>query len=311
MEEQNIERQEEEVNIEIVDEPQEEQVAKNNVDTDDELDKYTKNVSRRINKKNQQIREAEERAQQAMEQLQRVQTENSALKQHATTLQSQNLIAEEQSIEAKEQQANDIYKRAVEAGDAELMSKADSLKSDLAIQKEKLRVAKNRQQQQPAQTQQAYEQQPQQVQQRAPEPSREALEWQGKNPWYGDGTKENHNVEASQFAYYTHVNLINEGFDADSNDYYDELNKRVYKVYPDLDNDSNAEERDDRPTVQRVTSASVGSRKKTQGNRNGVEFTPSEIKRLRGLKPYNMSEEDWLKRVAKEKVKATTRRETI
>lgn len=77
-----------------------------------------------------------------MEQLQRVQTENSALKQHATTLQSQNLIAEEQSIEAKEQQANDIYKRAVEAGDAELMSKADSLKSDLAIQKEKLRVAK-------------------------------------------------------------------------------------------------------------------------------------------------------------------------
>ena len=103
----------------------------------------------------------------------------------------------------------------------------------------------------------------------------------------------------------------NEGFEADSNDYYEELNKRVYKVYPDLDNDSNAEERDDRPTVQRVTSASVGSRKKTQGNRNGVEFTPSEIKRLRGLKPYNMSEEDWLKRVAKEKVKATTRRETI
>jgi hypothetical protein len=50
MEEQNIERQEEEVNIEIVDEPQE-QVAQKNVDTDDELDKYTKNVSRRINKK--------------------------------------------------------------------------------------------------------------------------------------------------------------------------------------------------------------------------------------------------------------------
>ena len=39
MEEQNIERQEEEVNIEIVDEPQE-QVAQKNVDTDDELDKY-------------------------------------------------------------------------------------------------------------------------------------------------------------------------------------------------------------------------------------------------------------------------------
>jgi len=308
MEEQNIQKQEEEINIEIVDEPEESPVATKKVDTDDELDNYTKSVSKRINKKNQQIREAEARAQQAIEQLQRVQYENSALKQHATTLQSQNLMAEEQSIEAKEQQANDIYKRAVEAGDAELMSKADSLKSELAIQKEKLRVAKNRQQQ----PQQNYVQQPQtqQVQQETPKPSTEALDWQSKNQWYGDGSSEDHNIEASQFAYYTHVNLINEGFDADSDDYYDELNKRVYKVYPELDNFSNAEEKDVRPTVQRVASASVGGRKKTQGNRNGVEFTPSEIKRLRGLKPYNMTEEEWLKRVAKEKVKTTTRRET-
>jgi len=35
-----------------------------------------------------------------------------------------------------------------------------------------------------------------------------------------------------------------------------------------------------------------------------VPFSKSGIERLRGLKPYNMSEDQWLKRVAKEKMKA-------
>jgi hypothetical protein len=56
--------------------------------------------------------------------------------------------------------------------------------------------------------------------------------------------------------------------------------------------------------VQRVASTSVGSRQQTQGRKNGVTFSKSEIERLKGLKPYNMSEDQWLKRVAKEKLKA-------
>jgi hypothetical protein len=85
------------------------------------------------------------------------------------------------------------------------------------------------------------------------------------------------------------------------------LNTRVFKVYPDLGTSKKAEENDERPAVQRVASASVGSRQKTQGKNNGVTFSKSELDRLRGLKPYNMSEEDWLKRVAKEKQKISQR----
>jgi len=58
--------------------------------------------------------------------------------------------------------------------------------------------------------------------------------------------------------------------------------------------------------VQRVASASVGGRQKSQTKR-GVTFTKSEIERLRGLKPHNMSEEQWLQRVAKEKQKIAQR----
>ena len=289
-----------ELDIQIVEEP----ISDGVVQSDDELDEYTKGVSKRVNKLTQRAKEAEQRAQYLEQVASQKDAEINALRTHSNELGNKVLLAEEQSVNAKEQQANELYKKAVESGDAELMSKADTLKSDLSIQKEKLRMAKNRRQE-PQQAQPV--QQAQQPQQQAdPQPTREALDWASKNTWYGDQSKQE-SVEATQFAYFTHFNLVNEGYEADSDDYYNELNKRVFKVYPTLDNNEKAEVKDDRPSVQRVASASVGSRQKTQAKKKGVTFSKSEVDRLRGLKPYNMSEDDWLKRVAQEKQKISQR----
>lgn len=289
-----------ELDIQIVEEP----ISDGVVQSDDELDEYTKGVSKRVNKLTQRAKEAEQRAQYLEQVASQKDAEINALRTHSNELGNNVLLAEEQSVNAKEQQANELYKKAVESGDAELMSKADTLKSDLSIQKEKLRMAKNRRQE-PQQAQPV--QQVQQPQQQAdPQPTREALDWASKNTWYGDQSKQE-SVEATQFAYFTHFNLVNEGYEADSDDYYNELNKRVFKVYPTLDNNEKAEVKDDRPSVQRVASASVGSRQKTQAKKKGVTFSKSEVDRLRGLKPYNMSEDDWLKRVAQEKQKISQR----
>ena len=46
---------------------------------------------------------------------------------------------------------------------------------------------------------------------------------------------------------------------------------------------------------------------KTQAKKGGVTFSKSEMQRLKTLKPHNMSEDDWLKRVAKEKQKISQR----
>jgi len=289
-----------ELDIQIVEEP----ISDGVVQSDDELDEYTKGVSKRVNKLTQRAKEAEQRAQYLEQVASQKDAEINALRTHSNELGNNVLLAEEQSVNAKEQQANELYKKAVESGDAELMSKADTLKSDLSIQKEKLRMAKNRRQE-PQQAQPV--QQVQQPQQQAdPQPTREALDWASKNTWYGDQSKQE-SVEATQFAYFTHFNLVNEGYEADSDDYYNELNKRVFKVYPTLDNNEKAEAKDDRPSVQRVASASVGSRQKIQAKKKGVTFSKSEVDRLRGLKPYNMSEDDWLKRVAQEKQKISQR----
>jgi hypothetical protein len=295
----------EELDIEIVEEATDQNEAQAVVQSDDELDEYTKGVSKRVNKLTQRAKEAEQRAQYLEQVAAQKDAEINALRTHTNELGAQTLLAEEQSIEAKEQQANELYKKAVESGDAELMSKADTLKSDLSIQKEKVRMAKNRKQE-PQQAQPVQQVQPQVQQQADPQPTREALDWASKNTWYGDQSNQE-SVEATQFAYFTHFNLVNEGFEADSDDYYNELNKRVFKVYPSLDNNEKAEVKDDRPSVQRVASASVGSRQKTQAKKKGVTFSKSEVDRLRGLKPYNMSEDDWLKRVAQEKQKISQR----
>jgi hypothetical protein len=295
--EQVVSQELEENNIQIVED------SINEVTSDDELDEYTKGVSKRVNKLTQRAKEAEQRANYLEQLAFQKDAEINALRTHTTELGNNVLLAEEQSINAKEQQANELYKKAVESGDADLMSKADTLKSDLSIQKEKVRMAKNRQQQQAQQAvQQQVQPQQQQQQQQQVQPTREALSWASDNTWYGDQSNQT-NVEATQFAYFTHFNLVNEGFEADSDDYYNELNKRVFRVYPTLGDDKKANRKDDRPSVQRVASASYGSRQKTQVKNKGVTFSKSEVDRLRGLKPYNMSDDDWLKRVAQEKQK--------
>jgi hypothetical protein len=274
---------------------------------EDELDTYTKSVSKRINKLNERHRASEEKAARLEQMLAQKEAESAAYGQERLQTRHQLIQKEEESIEAKEMQANDLYKKAVESNDADLMSKADTLKSDLSIQKEKVRMAKAQSEQafanpQPVQPQQYY----QEPQQQEVKPTKEAESWHEQNQWYGD-TSDETNSQATQFAYFTHYNLINEGYDADSDEYYDQLNSRVYKVYPDLNSGKNVAREGAKPAVQRVAPASVGSRQKTQGKKNGVTFSKSEVERLKGLKPHNMSEDMWLKSVAKEKQKISAR----
>jgi len=290
------------IDVQIEDQTEEKQATS----SEDELENYTKSVSKRVNKLNDRIKQEAERAAYLEAQLLKKEQENQALKNQTVELNTNLFAKEEESLASKEREADQLYRRAVEANDAELLSKADTLKSDIAIQKEKIRLAKQRQEQQNVQRVQQPQEQPvqyQQPQQQVVEPTQEALGWYENNKWYGDSS-DPQNAQATQFAYFTHFNLVNEGFEPDSDDYYNELNQRVYKVYPHLQGEEPVEKNEGRPAVQRVASTSVGSRQQTQGRKNGVTFSKSEIERLKGLKPYNMSEDQWLKRVAKEKLKA-------
>ena len=287
----------EDIEVEVTDTPEPE------ASSDEELENYTKSVSKRINKLNQRNRETEERAAQLEAALKQREAEVHAYYQQASQAQQSLLAKQAETVEIKEREANELYKRAHEAGDAELLSKADTLKGEVALEKERVRIAQQRQEQLTQQSsptgqeqvQTQSQQQPQQVQ-----PSSKALEWKENNPWFDQ------NQEATAWAEHVHNTLAGEGYDLESDEYYDELSSRIYKVYPDLRSD-NADKKEDRPAVQRVASASVGSRQKTQGKENGVRFTKSEVETLQGLKPHGMSDEAWLKSVAKEKQRIANR----
>jgi len=309
---ENQETQEEQIEVNI----QDDSVVEANTDSkvassDEELENYTKGVSKRINKKNAQIKAAEERAAHFEQIVRQQQEQLSTLTKNQQAQQATVLQKEEEALEVKEREAADLYKRAVEAGDADLMSKADDLKGDLRIQKEKIAVAKRKAEQNQTQEVQqvdpaTYQEQPQQPQQQV-QPTKEALNWYENNKWYGDQDDPT-SMEATQFAFFQHNMLVNEGYEPDSDEYYGELNNRIYKVYPQLQSASETDDqKDNRPSVQRVASASVGSRQQTRSKKNGVTFSKSEVERLRGLKPHNMSESDWLKRVAQEKQKIAQR----
>jgi len=309
----------EEIEIEIVDDPPEGEELKSS--SEDELENYTKSVSKRINKLNAKNKQAEERASQ-LEQIALAKERELQQYRAYTAQQDQTVLSKEaEAINAKEAQVDDLYKKAVASGDPELMSKATTLKNDMSIQKERLRVQTSRQQAAVAESQaqeqaqyQAYnDQQSQPQQQVVAAPTDQALTWHERNKWYGNGEDQEH-LQATQFAYFTHFNLINEGFEPDSDDYYGELDTRVGKVYPKLVNattgNNKAVSNGSRPAVQRVSSsASPGGRQQTRGNRSGVTFSNSEVERLRGLKPHNMTMETWLRHVAKEKQKISAKEE--
>ena len=247
----------------------------------------------------------DQKAAQLEQMLAQKEQETAYYNQERAQTRAQLIQKEEETIQAKEMQADDLYKKAVASGDAELMSKADTLKSDISIQKEKVRMARA-QTEQAQQVQQPVQQPQYQAPQPTPQPSEKALQWHGQNSWYGDAGSDE-TVQASQYADYTHIVLMQEGYEPESDDYYSELTDRVKKVFPTLEGQKDDVQTEDRPAVQRVASTSVGSRQKTQGKKNGVTFSKSEVERLRGLKPHNMSEDAWLKSVAKEKQKISQR----
>ena len=56
-------------------------------------------------------------------------------------------------------------------------------------------------------------------------PSDKALAWAKRNPWYQEGT------EKSFIAFGIHQRLLAQGFDSESDEYYQELDRRIEKRF--------------------------------------------------------------------------------
>ena len=291
----------EEIVVDVEDTPVAEQsVVETDSGGDDELDKYTKGVSKRINKLNDKIRQAEQRAAEYESKYTQLSNEYNTVKKRASVLDKSYTEEYENRVKSQRQQAEDLYRKARETNDPELEVKSVELLNKVSLEEERVRLAKVQLENQQQQTFTNSAQTIQNVQQEVydkPKPDSKAVEWQKNNDWFQKDRVKTYTAMG------IHEDLINEGFDGHDDEYYEELDKRLLKVYPDIRNKPEGVSKDTNSTVQRVASASSGSRQGTQGKKSGIKINSNHASVKSNLKPYGMSQEEWLKRVGKEIVK--------
>ena len=239
--------------------------ARTNVQDDEELDKYSKKVDKRIKKLTAARRHAEEEAAAAVQYIQKVEAQNNEYKQRLSNLDKGYMSEYEGRITTQESQAKRALTEAYEAGEYDKVADAQTAISQIAIEKERLRMQKQRSAQNQQQEQQ-HQQQAQQ-QQRAPARDDKLESWMGKNPWFGP-TGDNVMTGAARAIH--NVLVAEEGFDPTSDDYYSEIDRRMRREMPN-------KFQGDKKNVQSVTPAGSGSRSLKSGRKKQVDLNPGQV----------------------------------
>jgi len=258
-------------------------VAESDVDTsvqeepkptaNEELNDYSDKVQKRIAKLVGKLRESERREEAAMKYAQGLkQTKEDLEKKYADTNQNYVTSLEAESL-AQIEEAKVKLKKAIEEGNVDIQAEAQSslakatLNAERAkIQKEQLEIqAQQFQRQKEIPQAQPQSQQYQQPQAEAPAPDPKANGWAEKNTWFGQD-------EAMTYtAFAIHRKLVEEeGYDPRSDDYYEQVDRRIRDQFPNKFEDEKTQKKVDQTVAPAVRSVSK------KGKRT-VRLTPSQV----------------------------------
>tara|TARA_B100000900_G_scaffold334210_1_gene295478 strand:+ start:435 stop:1367 length:933 start_codon:yes stop_codon:yes gene_type:complete len=234
----------------------------------DEMDQYSDKVKKRIDKLTWKIREAEREKDAALVFAQNVQKELQDAKKKTFDI-DKGYMSES---EVRNKMASDLARQnliaAREAGDYQKEEEARQALTKLDLEAERIRVTKSKKEQEYEQFSKEYETVQQQVpNEPRPQPSQKALAWAEKNTWFRS------DAEMTDYAQRIHRGLVAEGFDTESDDYYDELTNRVKNKFPESFEGSDQTIRGN-TIAQPVASA---TRSATPG-RKSVKLTASQVK---------------------------------
>ena len=233
-ESQDVDDTSDEVEIEIVDDTPEEdrnrprraEGVEPDVPDDDEIASYSESVQKRIKKMKWEFHEerrAKEEAarlqEEAIKYAQQVKEENDKLKQTLTENEGVLVTQAKGRLDSQIAQAKAQMKEAHETGDTDALIDAQEKLTNL--QNEKYRVESYKPQvREPVQD---FQPQRPQVQ----KPPQEALDWADRNPWFGQDKR------MTGFAYGVHEEIISNGVDANSQEYYNQIDAAMRQAFPD------------------------------------------------------------------------------
>jgi hypothetical protein len=267
-----------EVEIESGDEPEvqeapevEEEPQEAASGSDDELDNYSNKVQARIKKLTEKYRKEERDREEAVRLAQQLLQENESLKSRVQNLDKGYLSEYGTRIDAQVEATKRLYKEAYDAGDTDKMFEAQEALSKMSIEQERLRIAKQRSEDQvaePAQAAAAPQMPPQQqpVAPSAPKPDPKAQSWAEKNDWFGS------DEVMTYAAFGIHRKLVEEeGFDPASEEYYTEVDRRMRSEFP------NKFQAKKSSGAQVASAGASASRSTAKTGRRSVKLSPSQI----------------------------------
>ncbi len=267
------EAEEEGQEIEVVEKEQEtDEVAveakdKPKSEDGDDLSEYSDSVKKRISKLTNRFREEERQRQAAVEYAEAVKKQNEELKTRIDKLDTTYVGEFDTRVQSQSIAAKEAYKKALEDGNADAMYEAQQNISRIAMEESRLAQLKADRETKAQQVEQPQAQQPQ-AQQPQAKPDPKAEDWAKKNTWFGqDNTM-------TYAAFGLHKQLIEEeGFDATSDEYYNELDNRIRSEFP-----HKFAETPKKSNAPRVASAgTTASRSSSPKGRRTVKLTASQI----------------------------------
>ena len=231
----------------------------------DELEDYSEGVQRRIAKLTKKMREAERQREEAVRYAQTVKAEKELLTKRFSSLESTSLKDKEAKISAALEAAKGKLGLAREAGDLVIEIEAQKEIARLGYEEARLQEMKELAAKEPVK-------QPNTIsevnvpRQNTSVGSPRAEAWGEKNSWFGK------DKPMTYTAFDIHRQLIDEeGYDAESDEYYAEIDKRIRLEFPHKFA-NNATTETTKPT-QVVASA----KRSVKPGRKTVRLTPSQV----------------------------------
>ena len=255
--------EQETVKVETVEEKPE---TETETKSDEELEDYSKGVQSRIAKLTRKMREAERREQAAVEYAKAVEQKRQIDQERFNKVDSDYTKKFEDNVKLGMDSAQKELAMAIEAGDATAQVEANKRIATLSFENAKLEQRKQEKPvvQEPVRLQDGGNI-PQPTVQDLPAPDPQAEAWAGRNTWFGQDRA------MTYTAFEIHKDLVAEGFDPQSTEYYAEVDNRIKVDFPHKF--GNTETKHTTKPVQSVASAN----RSVKSGRKTVRLTSSQV----------------------------------
>jgi murein DD-endopeptidase MepM/ murein hydrolase activator NlpD len=232
---------------------------------EDSLSDVSEKVKRRIDKLTFKIRESERREKAALDYARGLKSQLDDTKNRFSKTSKSYIEQFSARVVAEQEDAKKALRDAIADQDADKIAEANSRIAQLAVEAEKVKMtqaeeeAKEEKAKAEAKVEQPIQQAPQT---NVAQPSGKAKEWAEKNEWFGS------DKIMTSAAFQAHNDLVEQGFDAESDEYYNEIDKVMKENFP---------HKFSQPQEQKKPVQTVASAQRNQTGRRSVKLTKSQI----------------------------------